>query len=326
MIPAGRCLKEAVMRHFHFEYRNYLELSHINHLASADPAEFVRNCEASYRQRVEEAADLVVSRMGISRVVMLAGPSSSGKTTTAHRLTDALKKRGIHAETISMDDYFLTIDRTDTSIDYEAPERMDIALLRDHIALLDAGAEIHIPYFDFTTGIQSESSRSLRLGNGDVAIFEGIHALSDLFCTVGDPTGIYISARMRVTNKENIYMPPEWLRFVRRCVRDELFRDSSFLRTLGLWKNVRRGEVRYILPSKENAHVQIDTSLAYEPCLFAPFAVGELESLPEEELDDRELSGIAQALSSFVPIDPSLVPEDSLMREFIGEAGTAIVH
>ncbi len=309
------------MRHFHIEYRNYLELIHINELAVKSPAEFVMRCEEGYRARIAEAADTVVSRIGTSRVVMLAGPSSSGKTTTAHRLTDELKKRGIHAQTISMDDYFQTVDRTDDTIDYEAPERMDIALLRDHIAMLDAGAQIEIPYFDFTTGIQSQGSRSLKLGDGEVAIFEGIHALSDLFCSVGDPTGIYVSARMRVTKNGAVFMPPEWLRFIRRSVRDELFRDSSFNRTLGLWKNVRRGETRYILPSKENAHVQIDTSLAYEPCLFTQFAVNELSSLPGEALHERELAGIAEALSEFTAIPPSLVPKDSLMREFIGDAG-----
>ena len=314
------------MRHFHFEYRNYLELSHIVHLTSADPEEFVRHCEESYQDHISEAADTVISRMDTTRVVMLAGPSSSGKTTSAHRLTDALRQRGIHAETISMDDYFMTIDRDDTSIDYEAPERMDIAMLQEHIAMLDAGAEIHIPHYDFTTGIQSQGVRSLRLDRGEVAIFEGIHALSDLFCTVGDPTGIYVSARMRVTRGGEVYMPPEWLRFIRRCVRDELFRDASFSRTLGLWENVRKGELRYILPSKENAHVQIDTSLAYEPCLFAPLAVQELSQLPEKELQERGLSEIAQRLSAFVPLDPALVPADSLMREFIGDAGLRNVH
>ena len=314
------------MRHFHFEYRNYLEQSHIIHMVSADPAEFVRQCEASYETRITEAAEMVVSRMGTTRVVMLAGPSSSGKTTSAHRLSDLLKQRGIHAETISMDDYFLTLDRTNGTIDYEAPERMDIPLLQRHIAMLDAGEEIEIPHYDFTTGIQSHGSRSLRLGKEDVAIFEGIHALSDLFCTVGDPTGIYVSARMRVTRGGDVFMPPEWLRFIRRCVRDELFRDSTFLRTLELWGNVRRGELRYILPNKENAHVQIDTSLAYEPCLFAPFAAQELACLPGDRLEELELAGIAEKLSSFVRLDPALIPEDSLMREFIGDAGLRKVH
>ena len=314
------------MRHLHIEYRNYLELSEIVELARKSPADFVLHCEEGYNRRIAEAADAVVSRMKTSRVVMLAGPSSSGKTTTAHRLTDELKKRGIHAETVSMDDYFLTMDRTDHSIDYEAPERMDIALLQRHIAQLDVGEEIEIPYFDFTTGIQSQGSRTLRLGEGEVAIFEGIHALSDLFCSVGDPTGIYVSARMRITKNGEVFMPPEWLRFVRRSVRDELFRDSSFYRTLGLWKNVRRGEVRYILPSKENAHVQIDTSLAYEPCLFTQFAEKELALLPEKELRERELGGIVEALAAFPELPPALVPEDSLMREFIGDAGIPLVH
>lgn len=314
------------MRHFHFEYRNYLEQSHIIHMVSADPTAFVANCEASYQARISEAADTVISRMDTSRVVMLAGPSSSGKTTSAHRLSDLLKQRGIHAETISMDDYFMTIDRSDTSIDYEAPERMDISLLQQHIAMLDAGAEICIPHYDFTTGIQSLSTRTLQLRKGEVAIFEGIHALSDLFCTVGDPTGVYVSARMRVTKGGEVFMPPEWLRFTRRCVRDELFRDADFRRTLGLWGNVRRGELRYILPNKENAHVQIDTSLAYEPCLFAPFAAEELARLPKEELEEQELSGIAEKLSSFIGLDPALIPADSLMREFIGDAGLPNVH
>jgi uridine kinase len=210
------------------------------------------------------------------------------------------------------------MDIYDSNIDFEAPERMDIELLRSHIAMLDAGAEICVPSYDFTTGIQSMNGGTVQLGGGSVAIFEGIHALSDLFCSVGDPTGIYISARMRVTRGGEVFMPPEWLRFVRRSVRDAQFRGSDFARTLELWKNVRRGETRYILPSKGNAHITIDTSLAYEPCLFAPLAVSGLRVLPRETLRERGLDGIAERLARFTAIERGVVPGDSLMKEFIG--------
>ncbi|MBE6936001.1 MAG: nucleoside kinase [Ruminococcaceae bacterium] len=307
------------MRHIHIAYENYRELSHMNARAAADPAAFVEECEAEYQAGILHAAAVIAERMAVSRVVLLAGPSSSGKTTTSHRLTDALASRGIGAHVISMDDYFLTMDREDRSLDYDAPERMDIPLLQRHIAALEAEETILIPHFDFTTGIQTPAVRALSPRQDEVVIFEGIHALSDLFCEIGDPTGVYLSARMRVLRDGALFMPPEWLRYVRRSVRDERFRNSSFLRTLGLWRNVRRAELRHILPSKENAHVQLDTSLAYEPCLFAPYAIAGLRALPEAELAAQGLSGIVEALEAFAVISPDYVPDASLLREFIGK-------
>lgn len=301
----------------HFEYRNYIDIDKINR-AVYDAKEFINRCENDYFTKINDTVDYICQRASECAFILLAGPSSSGKTTTANLISRHLTERGIRSETVSMDDYYKTVCRDSKSIDLESPERLDIDMLKQDFRALAAGAEVRLPVFDFKTGIQSMSDKIIKSGKDSIVIFEGIHALSDLFDEAENAIRIYVSPRMRIIKDDEIFLTPEELRFIRRCTRDIRFRGADFERTLSLWPNVIRGERRFVLPSKQNADIQIDTSFGYEPCLFAGLSKKQISLLPENDLADCGLQGIAEKMDAFKIIEPKLVPAGSLMREFIG--------
>ncbi len=299
-----------------------LELSAINERLKSDPAGYVAACDELYQSRVEEAADVVTSRLNESKVVLLAGPSSSGKTTTAGRVRDALNRRGIFAHMVSLDDYyrpkrdpdFPTTRRGDP--DLEAPEALDLDLLSEHLDLLDRGKEILVPHFDFRIQAQSPADfRPMRLKEHEVVIFEGIHGLNPIL-TARKPeaTRLFVSTASSIYDDDVEVFDRVWMRVLRRIVRDFNFRASSAEETLGMWKNVRRGEKVYISPYKKCSHYAIDTTHGYEVAAFRPIAepmLLELEKRPQPKLVDMILEG----LQSFLPIDPMSLPETSLLRQ-----------
>ena len=304
-------------------YKNYVKLSEINQQVQKDPQGFVEECEYIYDSEIERAAQMIAERIQISRIVMLAGPSGSGKTTTASRIRECLKTKGIQAHNIGMDDYFLDVDRENPSINYEAPERLDLQLIIQHMEQLEKGEDVWLPSFNFITGKQTKNVRHMKLGPDEVAIFEGIHALNDCFRTPNaDPTDIYVSARMRITKEdENVLVEPEQTRFLRRGVRDANFRGADFNRTLELWHNVLLGEQEYIMPFKKYADIMIDTSFDYEVNLLAQFAIPQLSSINQEGMTVLGMGNLADVLQQFIPVSPSYIPEKSILREFIGNIG-----
>ena len=302
-----------------------LEFSEIIARLNSDPAEYVAECDALYHSRVEEAADVVAARLQESKVVLLAGPSSSGKTTTAGLVRDALNRRGIFAHMVSLDDYyrpkhdpdFPTTRRGDP--DLEAPEALDLDLLSQHLDLLDKGSEILIPHFDFKRQAQSPADyQPLRLKEHEVVIFEGIHGLNPIL-TARKPeaTRLFVSTASSIYDDDVEVFDRVWMRVLRRIVRDFHYRASSAEETLGMWKNVRRGEKLYISPYKKFSHYAIDSSHGYEVAAFRPIAepmLIDLEKHPQPKLVDMILAG----LESFPPIDPMSLPETSLLRrEFL---------
>ena len=299
-----------------------IELSEINRALASDPAGYVAQCDALYQSRVEAAADVVLSRLDRSKVVLLAGPSSSGKTTTAGRIRAALERRGVFAHMVSLDDYyrpkhdpdFPTTRRGDP--DLEAPEALDVDLLGQHLELLDQGKEIMVPHFDFRRQTQSPTDFwPLRLKENEVVIFEGIHGLNPML-TSRDPeaTRLFVSTASSVYDEDVEVFDRVWMRVLRRIVRDYNYRASSAEETLGMWKNVRYGEKRFISPYKKFAHYAIDSAHAYEVAAFRPIAepmLLKLEEHPQPKLVDLILEG----LKSFTPLDPMTLPETSLLRE-----------
>lgn len=299
-----------------------MELAEIKRALADDPAGYVDRCDALYQSRVEAAADVVLSRLDRSKVVLLAGPSSSGKTTTAGRIRAALERRGVFAHMVSLDDYyrpkhdpdFPTTRRGDP--DLEAPEALDVDLLGQHLELLDQGKEIMVPHFDFRRQAQSPSDFwPLRLKENEVVIFEGIHGLNPML-TTRDPeaTRLFVSTASSVYDEDVEVFDRVWMRVLRRIVRDFNFRSSSAEETLGMWKNVRSGEKRFITPYKKFAHYAIDSSHGYEVAAFRPIAepmLIKLEEHPQPKLVDLILEG----LEAFPPIDPMSLPETSLLRE-----------
>ena len=275
---------------------------------------------------MEEAANRIVNRTAESPIVLLSGPSGSGKTTTALKLEEELERRGISTHTISMDNYFRTMNpktapRTpEGAIDYESPLNLDMELLDETFTKLSRGEEVIIPKFEFARQMRNDArGRPLKLAKNEIAIFEGIHALNDdIAGRHPEATKLYISARSNVCDGDLLRFKGTWMRLTRRAVRDFNFRGTDISTTLDMWADVRRGEKLYISPFKNKADVIIDSSLRYEVSVMKNYALPMLQAVPEENQRRAELLDLIDAFQWFEPIDPELVARDSLIREFIG--------
>ena len=300
-------------------------LTRLNEAVRSDTAAFARECDAAFAKKVENAAKKIADHRGESHVVLLSGPSGSGKTTTALKIEEQLDKMGIETHTISMDNYFKTLDpetaprNRDGAIDFESPFFLDVDLLNRHFAMLDRGETIHVPKYEFARQMRSDiMSQPLRLGPDDLAIFEGIHALNDII--VGkNPHAfkLYIAARSNLVDDDgNLVFQHAWLRLCRRIVRDYQFRGSDASFTLKLWDNVRRGEKLYISPYKENAHIMFDSSLAFEFAVLKPVVVPLLEALPAGKY--AVVDDMLRGFEKIEAMDEKYVAPESLAREFLG--------
>lgn len=302
------------------------QLDEINRRLRQDPAGFVAECDAHFQKRLEHAADLIVENRKFSPIALLSGPSGSGKTTTALKLKEELEKRGIGSHTVSMDNYFLSAGHRDLprtpegNVDFESPKMLDMALLGDTFARLTRGEEVIVPKFEFARQMRNDSrGTSLCLGKNEIAIFEGIHALNDAIVALHpEATTMYISACSNVMEGDLLRFKCTWMRLTRRAVRDYNFRGTDVAETLSMWANVRRGEKLYISPFRDRAKVTIDSSMRYEVPLMRNFAQPLLEAVPTENQRRDELLTLIHAFDYFEPLDPQLVPSDSLLREFIG--------
>ena len=241
------------------------------------------------------------------------------------KIEEQLEKMGIQTHTISMDNYFNTIDpetaprNRDGDIDLESPFCLDVELLNRHFSMLDRGETIHIPKYEFARQMRSNiQSQPLKLGPDEMAIFEGIHALNDII--VGkNPHAfkLYIAARSNlVDDEENVVFQHPWLRLCRRIVRDYKFRGSDAAFTVKMWSNVRRGEKLYISPYKENADLMFDSSLAFEFAVLKPLVVPLLQDLPRSK--HAVVSEVLHGFERIESMDEDCVAPNSLAREFIG--------
>ncbi len=300
-------------------------LKEINEQIRSDPEGFARRCDTAYTEKVKKAAQKIAARRRESHIVLLSGPSGSGKTTTAMKIEEHLRQMGIATHTVSMDNYFNTVDpetaprNREGAIDYESPFCLDMDLLNRHFAMLDQGKTIHVPKFEFARQMRSDIlSQPLRLGEDEIAVFEGIHALTDII--VGkNPKAfkLYIAARSNIVDESgSVVFQHAWARLCRRIVRDFKFRGSDAEFTLRLWDGVRRGERLYISPYKESADIMFDSSLAMSVSALKPFVVPLLEDLPAGKYP--VVSDILRGLERIEPLDEKYIAADSLAREFIG--------
>ena len=302
------------------------QLQEINERIKRDAKGFLEESDFLYQKKVAAAADKIIENMVRSPIVLLSGPSGSGKTTTAMKIQEELTKRGINTHTVSMDNYFKTID-LDTAprneqggIDYESPLCLDMDLLNQHFSKLAMGEEVLVPKFDFTRQMRSQQKgRPLQLKKNEIAIFEGIHALNDdIAGRYPHATCLYISAHSDVLEGGELRFKGTWMRLARRAVRDFNFRGTGVTETLHMWANVRRGEKLYISPYKHRADYLFDSSLPYEVSVMKNFAQPLLEAVPAENQRRGELLEMIQDFDYFEAIDPALVLPESLIREFIG--------
>ena len=302
-------------------------LKYINHRAECDAEAFVNDCEDHYHRQLHLVADQIAANCKRNPVVLLNGPSSSGKTTTNDRLGRILELAGIHTHMISMDDYYRTsgtydipFDEENGVNDLESPECMDLDLLRDHLTRLVAGEEIMVPRFDFETRTSHRNERAVQLHKDEIVMIEGIHAFNPVI--MGDlekhATSVYLSVASVLLTDRNVRVEPHMLRFLRRAMRDSLFRSSPVEYTLKQWNSVRRGERLYISPYRGQADLTVDTYLPYETNILMQYLSEKLQS-EEKLLEQADLAPLSAILDKVSPIDyKPYMPEDSVLHEFIG--------
>ena len=302
-------------------------LKYINHRAECDAEAFVNDCEDHYHRQLHLVADQIAANCKRKPVVLLNGPSSSGKTTTNDRLGRILELAGIHAHMISMDDYYRTsgtydipFDEENGVNDLESPECMDLDLLRDHLTRLVAGEEIMVPRFDFETRTSHRNDRPVQLHKDEIVMIEGIHAFNPVI--MGDlekhATSVYLSVASVLLTDRNVRVEPHMLRFLRRAMRDSLFRSSPVEYTLKQWNSVRRGERLYISPYRGQADLTVDTYLPYETNILMQYLSEKLQ-VEEKMLEQADLAPLSAILDKVSPIDyKPYMPEDSVLHEFIG--------
>ena len=289
----------------------------------ADPAAFTAECDEAFRLQIASAAEEILQNRAKSPIVLLSGPSASGKTTTAMLLELELERRGIEAHTVSLDNYYRTGgERTapktpEGTPDLESPYCLDLPLLAEHFAALTRGERIGVPKFDFETQSRVEGAeRPLRLGDREVAVFEGIHALNE---EIGggfpDAYRMFVCAREDVLDGDEVLLTAEETRFLRRMVRDRRYRGASAAYTASLWENVLRGEREYIRPYAHLANFRVNSSFACE----LPVLRREVEPLILAEPDlPAWVRKYAHTVGRFPEIPETLVAEGSLLREFLG--------
>ena len=301
-------------------------LEYINEQAKNNTLDFVLKCEQRYHNIINDIAEHIENEKG-REIVMLAGPSSAGKTTTAKKLCEALNNKGIKTYVLSLDDFYLNREDIpylpDGTQDYETVYALDLDLFTECVNKLLMGETVKNPIFDFTTGKRSDKEfNEITLGKEDVVIIEGLHALNHVITEKieGKLLKIYINVSSRIyDNKGNIILNKRNMRFVRRMVRDYKFRNSTVNNTYKLWKNVTAGEDKYLFPFRDNADIKVNTIHLYETCVLKSQA---LPLLYESEISNEykdDAKKLCKALEKFEDINILSVPEDSLLREFLGK-------
>ena len=294
---------------------------------SGEISDLIRIAEGFHEKKIAEIADALAAESKRIRLVLVAGPSSSGKTTFIRRLGVQLRVNGIQPVGVSLDNYFLDRDATpvgrDGKPDYEALEALDLDLFNAHLAALLRGDEVEMPRYDFVRGKRADSDRwtKRRLLSDQVLLVEGIHALNHrLTEAVPERTKyrVFISALTQLTLDDHNRIFTSDTRLLRRIVRDRLFRGHPATRTLEMWGAVRFGEARGIFPFQEEADVIFNSALVYEPAVLRGFAERFLLEIPREHPAYTEAYRLLKFLSWFVPVFPDEVPHTSILREFIG--------
>jgi len=287
----------------------------------------IRVSEGFHEKRIGEIADAIASNRDRIRIILIAGPSGSGKTTFLKRLSVQLRVLGLKPVGLSIDNYYVNREQTpvdeDGEYDFESIDALDLPLLNQHLVALLAGREIRTPRFSFATGQRQPEDRwvKLRLEPGDVLMMEGIHGLNDRLTSQiphESKYKIYVSALTQLCLDDANRIHTTDARLLRRIVRDRLYRGYLTYETLRLWPSVSRGEVRDIYPFQESADDMFNSALVYETAVLKVYAERFLLEVPQDFEGYPEVHRLMKFLSLFVGIFPDSVPQNSILREFIG--------
>uniref|UniRef100_A0A7C4GJ80 Nucleoside kinase n=1 Tax=Fervidobacterium thailandense TaxID=1008305 RepID=A0A7C4GJ80_9BACT len=317
------------------EYSRWLEIMEVDNVGDLNEiiakgeravSDLIILAEALHEKKIAMISEEIKNRKSV-RLVLIAGPSSSGKTTFSKRLMIQLKASGLKPVTISLDDYFVDREKTPRdeqgNYDFEALEAIDVELFNKNLIELFNGKEVEIPKFDFVTGKRVKGQR-LRIDKDQLIIVEGIHGLNPKLTEMVPEElkfKIYVSAlaQLNLDNVNRLHTTD--VRLIRRMVRDSKFRGHSALATLRMWPSVRRGEERNIFPFQENADAMFNSALIYELSVLKVFAEPLLTVVPDTEPEATEANRLLKILDYFLPItNIEDIPRTSIIREFIGRS------
>lgn len=294
------------------------------HIIDGDMNSMMLVLEAKKQQDIINIVNQIKSRNGV-KFIMIAGPSSSGKTTFSHKLSIQLRASGFKPHTIGVDDYF--VERTQTPKDengnynFEDIEAIDIELFNRHMTALLNGEEVDMPTFNFKKGCKEYLGNKIKMGPDDILVIEGIHCLNDKLSyslPVESKFKIYISALTQLNIDEHNRVTSTDVRLIRRMVRDSRTRGASPTRTLDMWDSVRKGEEKNIFPYQECADVVVNSAMAYELSVLKPYVEPLLFSVTEDDPEYYEAKRLLKFLKYFLASGAEFVPIDSVLREFIG--------
>ncbi len=281
--------------------------------------------EALHEKKLAEIADAVTALDQTQRIVCVAGPSSSGKTTFVKRLAVQLQVNGLRPILVSLDDYYLERQHCPRDehgdFDFETIEALDRTLIAEQVASLAAGQQVQVPRFDFVRGQRKSEGVTVQLRPQDVLVLEGIHALNPELLPGVTPFRIFVSALTQLVIDERNRVFTSDARLLRRLVRDRRYRGTSAAETIERWPKVRAGEERWIFPHQERADAIFNSTLVYESTVLKPFAWRYLLEVPRSHPSRVRAYELLHFLDLFVPVFPDRIPANSVLREFIGGSG-----
>ena len=302
---------------------NVVELNRV--IENREYNELIRISEALHEKKIAEIADRIKSGMPRNKIILIAGPTSSGKTTFTHRLSTQLKINGLRPVQISGDDYFVNRENTPVDengeLDFESIEAINLELFNNHLLKLIQGEEIELPSFNFEKGVREKSGKFLKLDDDQPILIEGIHGLNDKMTEVIPQDlkfKIYISALTQLNIDCHNRIPTTDTRLIRRIVRDNQYRNLSAADTLNLWQNVRKGEEKNIFPYQENADVMFNSALIYELSVLKNYIEPLLKQIDKTNKNYYQAQRLLEILNNFKAIPDNEVPFTSILREFTG--------
>lgn len=288
-------------------------------------SELIKISEALQEKKIAQIADAITQSGKPKRLVLISGPSSSGKTTFAQRLSIQLRVNGLKPVTISLDNYFFNRENTpkdeNGELDFEALEAIDVKLFNRHLMELINGYEVEIPVFSFTEGKREPAGKRMKLENDNIVVVEGIHGLNEKLTSdipKENKFKIYVSALTSMNIDDHNRIPSTDTRIIRRIVRDYNFRGTNALSTIKRWPSVRRGEERHIFPYQESADIMFNSSHIVELGVLKSFAEPLLSGIDRDAPEYSEAKRLLDFLSYFLPIENREIPLNSIIREFIG--------
>lgn len=328
--PANRsdqlwhCYRETVRWNRHIGVETVGQLNQT--ILREQERELIRYAEALHEKRIGHIADEITAR-GVA-FVCIAGPSSSGKTTFTARLADHLRVNGVRAYRLSLDDYYRNREECprdeDGRYDFESPDALQLELIHQHFEQLLRGQRVAVPHFDFETGLSGPGHQSLQLGANEVVLVEGIHGNNPQL-TDGLPVSsrfrVFVNAlnQLRIDDHNRILTSDG--RLLRRLVRDRLYRGTSAADTIDQWSSVLAGEKKHIYPYQDHTDLMFNASLVYETAVLKTFAQRFLMEVPRDAPARVHAYRLLRFLEMFVPVLPTDIPSNSILREFIGPRG-----